>query len=267
LAPYQNADGGFGHALEPDLRTTASSAIATQHGLAILREAGATAAEPLVQRAIAYLLETLDRDLLRWEIVPPAVAEAPHAPWWTYGESAGSADGFQSNPRAALIGFLFEHQELAPAPLLDQLLAAQLAHLAEQVAGDGIEMHALACYIALAESPNLPVSARQTLTATLLTAVQGTVVTDPAQFGSYGLLPLDVAPTPDALLASTVARSAVEAHLGYLVDTQQPDGAWPLPWSWAFVDAAAWAQAARDWEGYQIVQRLRSLAAYGRLEQ
>ena len=29
LAAYQNDDGGFGHGLEPDLRTQASSAIAT----------------------------------------------------------------------------------------------------------------------------------------------------------------------------------------------------------------------------------------------
>lgn len=266
LAPYQNEDGGFGHALEPDLRTPASSAVATQQGLAILHEVGAPATEPLVQRAIGYLLATLDHKLLRWPIVPPAVADAPHAPWWTYGESAGSADGFRSNPRAALIGFLYTYASLAPAALLDQLLTAQLAHLDDQITGEGVEMHALACYLVLVESPNLPAVARQTLLTKLRQVAASAVVIDPAEFGGYGLFPLDVAPTPQAPLAGTVAQRTISAQLDYLIDIQQGDGAWPIPWSWAFVDAAAWAQAAYDWQGYQIVHRLRTFAAWGRLE-
>jgi hypothetical protein len=38
IGSYQNADGGFGQAFEPDLRTQASSAIATQQAFNYLRE-------------------------------------------------------------------------------------------------------------------------------------------------------------------------------------------------------------------------------------
>ncbi len=265
LAAYQNADGGFGHGLEPDLRTAASSAIATQQGFNILREVGATSAEPLVQRAVAYLLATLDQALLRWEIMPPAVEDAPHAPWWDYAKSEEGFDGFLANPRAALIGFLYEYQSLVPAALLTQLLDAQLAHLAAQPINEGIDMHALHCYVTLATSPNLPAQPRAELTARLRAAVQGQVTTDPAAFAEYQLLPLDVAPAPDALLAPAVERSVVAAHLDHLIDTKLPDGSWPLPWSWAFVDEAAWAQAEQDWKGAMVVNRVRTLAAYGRL--
>ncbi len=265
LATYQNEDGGFGHALEPDLRTAASSAVATQQGFNILQEVGATSDEPLVQRAIAYLLATLDQECLRWEIVPPAVEDAPHAPWWNYAKSAESFAGFLANPRAALIGFLYEHQVLVPEGLLAQLLDAQLAYLTTHVADQGIDMHELPCYVTLATAPNLPAHHRQQLTNILLAAVQGKVTTDPTAFSSYQLLPLDVAPTPAALLAAAVDRSAVDAHLDYLIETQLPDGSWPLPWSWDFVDAAAWAQAERDWKGFVAVNRLKMLAAYGRL--
>ena len=40
LARFQNDDGGFGHALEPDLRTPTSSALATELGLRTLEELG-----------------------------------------------------------------------------------------------------------------------------------------------------------------------------------------------------------------------------------
>ncbi len=267
LAAYQNVDGGFGHALEPDLRAPASSAIATQQGLQILREIGADATEPLVQRAITYLLATLDRDLLRWEIVPPAVEEAPHAPWWTYGASAGSGDGFRSNPRAALIGYLCHYQALVPAELLAQLLDAQMDHFAAQTAAQRSELHVLPCYLTLASVDNVPAQTRARLIETLLQDVQGSVATTQADFGGYQLLPLDVASRPDAPLAATVDRAAVDAQLDYLIATQLDDGSWPVPWSWATVDQAAWARAERDWKGQIVVNRLRTLAAYGRMEQ
>ena len=249
LAAYQNGDGGFGHALEPDLRTPASSAVATQQGFNLLREVGATSDEPLVQRAVTYLLATLDK-----------------TPWWAYAKIAESFAGFLANPRAALIGFLWEHQALVPQALLDQLLDAQLTHLAVQPTDAGIDMHELPCYVTLATTSQLPAQYRQQITTLLQARVQGKVATDRGAFGGYQLLPLDVAPTPDALLATTVDRSALDAHLDYLLESQLPDGSWPIPWSWDFVDAAAWAQAERDWKGFIAVNRLKMLAAYGRIE-
>ena len=266
LTAYQNDDGGFGYALEPDLRTSASSAIATQQGFNILREVGATDMDPLVQSAVNYLLSTLDQERLRWEIVSSAVEDAPHAPWWTYAKIEENFDGFLANPRAALIGFLYEHKALVPTELLQQLADAQMTHLSEQSAAGKIDMHDLYCYITLANSPHFAEQQRQRLVSTLREAVQPLLATDPGEFAGYHLLPLDVAPAPDALLASVVDRTAIDAHLDYLIDTQLADGSWPLPWSWAFVDETAWAQAERDWKGQIAVNRLRTLATYGRVE-
>jgi len=265
LAAYQNTDGGFGHALEPDMRTTASSAIATQQGLTILREVGVSSDEPLLQKAVTFLLNTLDEKQMRWSIVPAAVEDAPHAPWWTYAKIEENFDGFLANPRAALIGFLWEHQALVPPKLLSQLTEAQMSHFSTQAATSDIDMHDLYCYIALATSLNLPEQHRQTLVTTLTGIAEGAVSTDAADFTKYQLLPLDIAPTPDALLAPAVEQDAVDVQLDSLVDTQLADGSWPLPWSWDFVDENAWAQAERDWKGHIVVNRLRTFAAYGRL--
>lgn len=40
LRPYQNADGGFGQALEPDMRCSASQPVATEQALHVLDEIG-----------------------------------------------------------------------------------------------------------------------------------------------------------------------------------------------------------------------------------
>src|SRR4051794_4488580 len=54
LRGYRNADGGFGHALEPDVRTPESEPASTLHALEVLAEAGAVD-DPMVGEAVAWI--------------------------------------------------------------------------------------------------------------------------------------------------------------------------------------------------------------------
>jgi hypothetical protein len=263
LAKFQNPDGGFGHALEPDLRTPASSAIATATGLTILRQIAAPPTEPLVQRALAYFVDTYDADRQRWPIVPPAVEEAPHAPWWTYTESEQNFAGSLVNPTASIAGCLYDYPQLIPAALLSAVTEALLTRL--DAAPDQMEMHDLQCWIVLAQARDLPEPTRQLVVAKVRRAASATVERDPQKWSGYCLSPLDIAPTPDSFLAGEIERPLIEANLDFVIERQLPDGSWPIPWNWAFVDEQAWAQAERDWKGYQIVNNLRVLRAYERL--
>jgi hypothetical protein len=265
LQRFQNEDGGFGHGLEPDLRTPASSVIATTQGCAILRELGVDAGEPIVQRASHYLIDNYDADRRVWPIVPPTVEDAPHAPWWTYSETERNFGGFRANPSAAVVGYLHDYPELAPAALLNEATAAVLEHLAHLP--DKIEMHDLLCYVGLAGARHLPAAARGAVITRLRQAIPYSVERDPEAWAAYSLQPLDVAPAPAAELASALDPSLIEANLDSWIEQLPPDELWPIPWNWAFVDAAAWAQAQRDWQGHLAVQRLRVLQAYGRIEQ
>ena len=56
-------------------------------------------------------------------------------------------------------------------------------------------------------------------------AVRATVVFDAGAWGSYGLMPLDVAPSPHAAFADEV-RDAVERNLDYMIAQQADDGSW-----------------------------------------
>ena len=264
LARYQNEDGGFGHGLEPDVRADASSAIATATGLAILREVGAGESEVVVQRAVAYLLRTFDHAHYVWPIVPPEVEQAPHAPWWSHADSAQNFGHFLANPRAALVGHLYHYQALVPPDFLTPLAEATIAHL--QALPDEMEMHDLLCYVDLASADHVPDGLRRRVIDKLLCAVPVTVVTDPARWGGYGLMPLDVAPSPDSPFGQALPSPAIQANLDLLIDSQLADGSWPLTWSWAQIDPSAWTRAELGWKGYLAVNKLRSLAAYGRLE-
>ena len=59
LGHNQNEDGGFGHALEPDLRSPESSALCTSIAFQTLRLVGARYTHPMVASGIRYLIDTL----------------------------------------------------------------------------------------------------------------------------------------------------------------------------------------------------------------
>jgi hypothetical protein len=80
LAAYQNRDGGFGHGLEPDMASPASSALATSIGLRFLRRVEAGGDRIMVKAALDWLERSFDWDAGVWPIITAAVDEAPHAP-------------------------------------------------------------------------------------------------------------------------------------------------------------------------------------------
>lgn len=264
LAAYQNADGGFGHGLEPDIRTPASSPLATTVAFGLLRRLHAAADHPLVRTGTGYYLSTYDAAGLRWPMAFADVEDAPHAPWWTFGDLERNFAGFGLNPTAAVLGHLYDYPDYVPAGVRKALFAAVLQRA--QSRPGAMEMHDLLCLIELADGRSLAPEQRAAIAAEVERALPALLLQDPAQWDGYGIKPLDIAPAPGARFAGCVARDLVEQQLDHWIATQQSDGAWPIPWSWAEIDASAWAQAQRDWQGQQIVMRLATLAAYGRVD-
>src|SRR4051794_27575540 len=80
VAAYANADGGFGHALEPDGRGPGSQPAATMLALRVLDEADAWDAG-LVRSACDWL-ERVAPPEGGAVFVDPSIVGWPRAPWW-----------------------------------------------------------------------------------------------------------------------------------------------------------------------------------------
>ena len=262
LAPYQNDDGGFGHSLEPDIRTPASSAIVTTIGFQILREIQAPVSHMLVQKGIQYFIDTYDEPQQVWHIVPPEVEEAPHAPWWNYGKSAESFGRFLVNPRAEIVGYLHEFSDGVPTQLLQTLTAAVLEHL--DSLPDEMEMHDTLCCVRLAETEAL--SNRDKVWAKLdRAAVQG-VARNVEELTGYVLKPLWLVPSPESPLA-TELKDEVEMNLDFEIEQQGEDGSWAPNFSWDDQYPEAWRAAKKEWQSRITVDTLKTLKDFGRIAQ
>jgi hypothetical protein len=259
LAAYQNGDGGFGHGLEPDIRTAGSSAIATATAFRVLREVG-TPDHEIARRGVAYLLGTFDSGRSVWEMVPPAVENAPHAPWWTYAETEKTFEHFHVNPTAEILGALYDYAAQAPADLLAELTRIVIER-AEAMAK--LEHNAFVALSLLATAVNLPAAAREALQTRLVRAAPQSIALDPSTWEQYELEPLEALRKPSSFLAAAIPAEAVRASVEHTAGRQLPDGSWPLTWDWAFVDADAWARAEREWKGKLIVDKLVALREFG----
>ena len=126
LLAYRNADGGFGHALEPDVRGPQSMPLHCEIALRALEEAGVQSGE--IARGVCGFLASVSEPSGRVPIVLPGVRDYPHAAHW----DAPAFDGDSPNPTAALVGLL--RAQGAEHPWLDRAEAWCSARLAAPVA-------------------------------------------------------------------------------------------------------------------------------------
>lgn len=262
LAAFQNEDGGFGNALEPDLRAPESSAICTSVAYQILREVGAGHSLLMADRALEYLLLACDPRTKGWRIVPESAEASPHAPWWSQTGREHGYDEFSLNPTAELLGVLYERRDLLNPEALEVITRAVQKGLA--VPGD-LEMHDLQCCLRLHRTPDMPDELTRSLGAKITGSVHGTVARDPEAWARYALRPLQVVDGPTSPFLPGL-EGAVERNLEYEIETQQPDGSWSPTWTWGDAYPDIWPIARREWAGILTLRSLLTLQRFERIE-
>lgn len=272
LKPFANSDGGFGHAIEPDLRNHASSALATSVALQYARLAGLSFQNPLLAKTISYLLGTAKPHQpsggMGWLIISDAIrtSNIPSAPWWSRTLSDGERSDLL-NPSAEMLGYLIEAQQAGHEDTrLDETIASITRMVLHDIdkRDDTLDGHDLLCCMRLLKTPGLPADLQQAVTDRLIRDAPQAMLTDPAMWGAYGLMPLSLFPEPDDDLAATLGQPLIDANLDYEIDRQQPNGSWQPFWDWG-PNNAAWDKAKAEWSSELTLKTLMTLRAYGRL--
>ena len=158
LATFQNADGGFGHGLEPDVRSPHSSVICTSIAFQILRSLQVPVTHELVKTGLNYLLAQYNSQTVHWRTIPPVADQSPHAPWWSNAASE-RYDDFSLNPTAEILGYLYDYADSVPAELITTVTAKVLETVQ---ASDRLEMHDLLCCWRLVQTETLSTANGQT---------------------------------------------------------------------------------------------------------
>lgn len=266
LSTYQNPDGGFGNALEPDFRLDKSSPMATTIAFQYLRDVNASEDQSIVQLGIKYFLESYSSAIKTWVGVPPEVNEAPHAPWWHVEEEElidreGQSVIYHANPSAEIVGYLNQYREWVPEDFLQAVTQQAVRNF--DLLEDPIEQHTLICYFRMVESLGEP--ERSILIERLQLRSLPTIPLDPQEWAAgYLLKPHLYIPTPDHALADFFPE-AVMLSLEHEISKQSESGYWEPNWEWGQYDDI-WRVAKQEWRGFLTAQNLKILNNYGMIE-
>jgi hypothetical protein len=261
LREYQNEDGGFGNALEPDLRTPESSVICTSIAFQTLRSLDVPADHDLVVCGINYLVSKFEEGQCGWRIIPASAENYPRAPWWYQAGHEAQFSRFSLNPTAEILGYLEDNRHQVSQDLITMVwdrIFDELDNTTE------LEMHELLCCLRLYKTANLPTNCRARLHDHLRRFIATTVATDPKQWRGYSLRPLQVIDSPESPFMAELSDS-VAANLDYEIASANVDGSWTPTWSWDDAYPDVWSMAKQEWSGVITLEKLLILKRFGRI--
>lgn len=251
LRPYQNPDGGFGHALEPDLRGPTSQPEGVEVALWVLSEIASfddPADDPMVGRACDWLAahSTPEGGV---PFVLPTVRDEPCAPWWQAPDDPPAS----VVPTAAIAGLLHaggvEHPWVATATAYCWQAIEAMPEISPYEARSVLPF--------LDHVPDQLRAERAYHRIARFVLDGGHVALDPAATGEVHW-PLDFAPRPGGFGRRMFADDIISDHLDALVARQRPDGGWTFNWP-------AWTPATEpEWRSVATINALLTLREYGR---
>ncbi len=243
LRAYRNADGGFGHALEPDVRAPESEPAATLHALEVLTEVDARA-DPMVAGAAAWIATIADRDG-GVPFVLPTAAASPRAPWMV-------ADG-GSFLTFAIAARLQETSWREP-----WLERANHWCWAALDAPDALGAYGVKFALDFLDCVPDPARATATIDRLRVMLAGDGSIPVPGGTADERLTPLTLAPRPRARSRALFTDGQIEADLDALEAGQHDDGGWTFDW-------LAWSPGQSvEWRGIVTLRALATLRAHGR---
>jgi hypothetical protein len=258
LDAYRNEDGGYGHALEPDLRGPVSQPLHTAHALRVLDAVGRCAGQR-VERMCRYLtsVSTADGAL---PAIHPSQRDYPTAPFVTVVDDPPS-DLLATGP---VVGLLHRNEVWHAWLFRATDFCWQAVESLET--SHPYEIEAAVAF--LDSAPDRPRAQAAAGRLGRLVREHRLAALDPDRLDAYPVspgyapgehhFPYDYARTPRSLARAWFTDEEMARSLDHLAGQQQEDGGWPVRWR-------HWAPApALEARPLVTIEALRVLSAYGR---
>lgn len=269
LSVYQNGDGGFGHALEPDCWNPESSPYTTLFATDILESIGfADMRHPVMEGILHYFEDTEYASEDGWYFQIPSNNDHPRAPWWTWDGKPDAVEGVGLTARIA--GFLLKHADTG-SELYERALALTVAITRGIDAPGHHGDMGVRGYSILAQSIGEAGLERRfdftCLKETVMKLMHNSIERDTSKWEQYSVRPSKYIDSPDSIFYRS-NEDIVSAELDYLIDTRPEGGVWGIPWSW-FENCERYpkeyAVSENWWKAVTAIQNVSFLKNFGRV--
>jgi hypothetical protein len=244
LNAYRNPDGGYGHGLEPDLRSRTSQTGPALHAFEVFEELAPVTAPEAV--ALCDWLESVTLPDGGIPFALPIPDPAGSAPFWAGADTQASSLQITAVVAAMAHRVAVHDEAVATHPWLDRATRFCLDAIRKKDELHALEL-AFAIWLAdaIEDGETLRLLGRH-IPENGLVHVQGGLEDEMMR-------PLDFAPYPGRPARGLFKEDIVQAELRRLEEQQQDDGGWR-------VDFASYSPAAElEWRGYTTVKAVSIL--------
>ncbi len=270
LSHYQNVDGGFGNALEPDCWNPNSSPYTTLIAVSKLHDISFTnTSHPIMQGIIRFFESGVHFNGDGWLFSIPSNNVYPRAPWWTYDPKANEYEhkGVTLGIVCFVLQFVNRESELYKKAFA--IANKLLSELKEP--GNLGDMGVSGYCMILEKIKQLNLADQFDMafySAAVKRLVDNAIVRDISQWANYSVRPSQFIFTPDSPYLEG-NEDIVEKELDYLIDTRPDNGVWGITWQWwenyekypkEFAISENW------WKADKAISALKLLRNFGRLE-
>lgn len=254
LSKFQNADGGFGHALEPDFFNPNSSPIATNDAIITLSRVNALDRDSEMIKGIVRYLESHDsfnEDKKRWLFAIDGNKDYPHAIWW---EKKG--DGISKfNPSVSLAAFMVCYGKRTP--LYEEIIKEAIEYLRNgEISGDAVNCYLLA-YELLTSNSIDDIIDLNVFKDLLSKAIESCICKDISKYG------VEYVPMPSVIFTGKYTefitpeiKPLVNAEKDILGKLQMEDGGFDITWKWYTPYNKEYEQARAWWRPRITIEKL-----------
>ena len=257
LHSFQNSDGGFGNALEPDFRSPNSTNMSTTYAFQYFNILQTTEIPGLINKAIEYFVTSYDSMNQRWNPVTSEVNDYPHAIWWQFDPKNSELDSTWGNPTVEIIGYLLKYGNSFNKRVLKLLQEKMINRILN---ADKIEVHELQCYVRMLDINS---DLNSIVGEKIDQLVINTVETDKNKWVGYVTKPSTFIASPNSRYYK-MFEQAYNFELDQLTEISDSEYCWYPSWNWnSYLDE--WAKVKIEIAGMISVRNLIMLHKFGRL--
>ncbi len=254
LSKFQNADGGFGNALEPDFFNPNSSPIATNDAIiTLLRVNALDRNSDIVKGIVSYLdsHDSFNEDKKRWLFTIDSNKDYPHAIWWDK-----KGDGISKfNPSISLATFMVCYGNRTP--LYEGIIKEAVIYLKNgEVSGDDVNCYLLA-YELLTENSIKDIVDLNTFKHLLCKAIENCICKDISKYGvEYVPMPSTIFTGRYMEFVTLEIKPLIAAEKDILGKLQMEDGGFDITWKWYTPYPDEYEQARVWWRPRITIEKL-----------
>ena len=258
LSYYQNEDGGFGHAIEPDCWNNNSTAIGTWKAISVLREVGIDANNTIVKKILAYLESGIGVIDGMWCFTEKSNNDFPHAIWWECQNGLGDPD---DNPTISLAGFALKYAD-KKSKLYKRAVDIVTERVNKFIKEPICDMHTTRIYLELYEYclsiDGFDLFDLAACKSALYSAVQKTVCEDSNKWFTEYVCKPSMFYSSSKLIFEILDRKLCKKEGELLLNMQQSDGSYNVTWLW-YNDYTEYYVAANWWKSSMLITNMRYL--------